>query len=136
MDFEAAKKRTSQLRKEIKYHSKLYYEQDSPEISDQAFDRLMNELKDLEEQFPELRTKSSPTQHVGGKAGRAFQKVTHKVPLLLSRMSSQRKKCPTGGIPAAAISVMLRQKSTVFLLPLLSEWKICRRRNAGRWLCR
>ena len=82
MDFEAAKKRTSQLRKEIKYHSKLYYEQDSPEISDQAFDRLMNELKDLEEQFPELRTKSSPTQHVGGKAGRAFQKVTHKVPLL------------------------------------------------------
>lgn len=82
MDFEAAKKRTSQLRKEIKYHSKLYYEQDSPEISDQAFDRLMNELKDLEEQFPELRTKSSPTQHVGWKAGRAFQKVTHKVPLL------------------------------------------------------
>ena len=82
MDKNAAKKRITQLRKEIRYHSKLYYEEDSPEISDQAFDLLMNELKDLEEQFPELRTKSSPTQHVGGKAKRTFQKVTHRVPLL------------------------------------------------------
>lgn len=82
MDKNAAKKRIAQLRKEIRYHSRLYYEEDSPEISDQAFDLLMNELKDLEEQFPELRTKSSPIQHVGGKAKHTFQKVTHRVPLL------------------------------------------------------
>lgn len=82
MDKNAAKKRITQLRKEIRYHSKLYYEEDSPEISDQAFDLLMIELKDLEAEFPELRTKSSPSQHVGGKAKRTFQKVTHRVPLL------------------------------------------------------
>lgn len=85
MDAKEAKKRIAQLRKEIRYYSRLYYEQDAPEISDQAFDNLMNELKELEAAFPELRTASSPTQHVGGKASRSFRKVTHKVPLLSLR---------------------------------------------------
>ena len=57
-----------ELRDKINYHSDRYYNQDSPEISDYEFDMLMQQLKKLEKEHPELVTKDSPTQHVGGKA--------------------------------------------------------------------
>ena len=66
MDFESAKKRIEFLTNEIRHHNKLYYDQDSPEISDFEYDMLMLELRDLEKKFPEFVKKESYTQHVGG----------------------------------------------------------------------
>ncbi|RLF35496.1 MAG: hypothetical protein DRN08_02965, partial [Thermoplasmata archaeon] len=62
---ESAKKRIEELRKEIRHHDYLYYVLNKPEISDAEYDRLMMELKKLEEQHPELITPDSPTQRVG-----------------------------------------------------------------------
>lgn len=75
--------RINELRDKINYHSNLYYNQDSPEISDYEFDMMMNELKTLEKEHPELVTPDSPTQKVGGNQGKSsFAKVEHKVPML------------------------------------------------------
>lgn len=79
MDFDFAKKRAEELRKELEYHNNLYYNQDNPEISDFEYDRLLRELENIEEEFPMLLTADSPTQHVGGNAGEKFSPVTHSV---------------------------------------------------------
>lgn len=76
-----AKERIEELRKVINYHSKKYYDEDKPEISDYEYDTLMNELKKLEKENPDLVTLDSPTQHVGGHVKEDFTKVTHEVPL-------------------------------------------------------
>ena len=76
-----AKKRIEELRKTTAYHAKKYYDEDAPEISDFEYDMLMNELKNLERQFPELITEDSLTQKVGGTVKEGFEKVTHEVPL-------------------------------------------------------
>ncbi len=69
------------LRREIEYHSKLYYVMDAPVISDYEFDMLMQRLKKMESEHPELITPDSPTQRVGGQALSQFEQVTHQVPL-------------------------------------------------------
>lgn len=69
------------LRKELNHHSELYYNNDAPEISDYEYDMLMQKLKQLEKEHPELITPDSPTQKVGGKADSKFSAVTHEVPL-------------------------------------------------------
>lgn len=79
MDFENAKARAEELRKTLKYHSDLYYNQDNPEISDYEYDMLGNELKRIEQEYPQLITSDSPTQIVGGVASSLFTKVTHSV---------------------------------------------------------
>ena len=66
-----------ELRDKINYHSDRYYNQDSPEISDYEFDMLMQQLKKLEKEHPELVTKDSPTQHVGGTAKRTAGVLVH-----------------------------------------------------------
>jgi DNA ligase (NAD+) len=76
----AAKQRIEALKASLERHRKLYYEQDQPEISDEAYDALERELIALEEEFPEYRTLDSPTLRVGGKPADGFEKVTHKVP--------------------------------------------------------
>ena len=76
-----AKERIEELRKTINYHSKKYYDEDKPEITDYEYDMLMNELKKLEKENPQYITKDSPTQKVGGHAKEDFKKVTHEVPL-------------------------------------------------------
>ena len=76
--FEIASVRAEQLRREIDHHTYLYYALDAPKISDAAFDSLMQELKALEAQWPELVVPSSPTQRVGGFAvGETFEPVRH-----------------------------------------------------------
>jgi DNA ligase (NAD+) len=70
------------LREEIRRHEYRYYVLDDPEISDAEFDRLMNELKELEAAHPELITSDSPTQRVGGKPREGFVKVAHSAPML------------------------------------------------------
>ncbi len=79
MDFKEAKKRASQLTREIRHHNELYYNQDAPEISDFEYDALTRELKAIEKQYPELITPDSPTQKVGGAALKLFSPVAHAV---------------------------------------------------------
>ncbi|HTH25763.1 MAG TPA: hypothetical protein VL919_11660, partial [Vicinamibacterales bacterium] len=67
--------RVDELRQEIRRHEELYYVQAAPEISDADFDQLMNELKALETQHPDLLTADSPTQRVGGRPAAGFTEV-------------------------------------------------------------
>ena len=69
------------LRHELEYHNKLYYVLDAPVISDYEYDMLMQRLKALEAEHPELITPDSPTQRVGGQALSQFEPVHHQVPL-------------------------------------------------------
>lgn len=77
-----AAKRIEQLRNEIRKYDRLYYEEAAPIISDREYDRLYKELVDLETQFPDLVTPDSPTQRVGGKPLKAFEQVSHLIPML------------------------------------------------------
>lgn len=70
--------RIDALRKEIEHHTYLYYALDAPEITDAAFDSLMRELRELENEHPELITPSSPTQRVGGYVAEQFSPVVHQ----------------------------------------------------------
>lgn len=81
MEKEKAQNRIEELRKKVEYHANKYYNEDKPEISDFEYDMLMVELKNLEKQYPELITKDSLTQKVGGKVKEGFKKVEHEVPL-------------------------------------------------------
>ena len=77
------KKELTELRKTIRYHNNRYYNEDNPEISDYEYDQLMLRLKAIEAKYPELITKNSPTQVVGGQARRtAGVLVKHDVPML------------------------------------------------------
>lgn len=81
MDFETAARRVAQLRQQIDYHSRLYYDNDAPEIEDDAFDQLTRELRQLETEFPQLITADSYTQRVHGEISKLFTPVAHEVPL-------------------------------------------------------
>src|SRR5919205_1732267 len=75
-------KRVEDLRRQLEHHEYLYYVLDQPEISDAEFDRMMRELRDIEEAHPELRSPDSPTQRVGGQPREGFIKVPHSSPML------------------------------------------------------
>ncbi|MBE7014114.1 MAG: NAD-dependent DNA ligase LigA [Ruminococcaceae bacterium] len=79
MDF--FESRIRELEKVLEYHNNLYYNNDSPEISDMEYDKLLRELEDLEKQFPEYKSENSPTSHVGGTASSKFSPVVHSVPM-------------------------------------------------------
>lgn len=67
---------------ELKHHAKLYYDNDAPEISDYEYDAKMRTLRQAEQEHPEWVTPDSPSQHIGGSAGKStFEKVTHEVPM-------------------------------------------------------
>ncbi len=76
------KKEIEELREKLRYHEYKYYVLDEPEISDAAYDRLMNRLKELEAAHPELVTPDSPTVRVGGAPREGFQTVRHARPML------------------------------------------------------
>ena len=78
------------LRDKIRYHEHRYYVLDSPEITDAAFDRLMDELIELERKHPELITPDSPTQRVGGQVSGQFASIRHSSPMLsLAKTTSE-----------------------------------------------
>jgi DNA ligase (NAD+) len=77
-----AAKQMEQLREEIRTHDRLYYEEAAPVISDREYDRLYKQLVDLETKFPDLVTPDSPTQRVGGNPLKAFEQVSHLIPML------------------------------------------------------
>lgn len=78
-EFEKASERANELRDLLNYHSHKYYVEDNPEIEDFEYDRLMRELSDIEDKFPELVTPDSPTRRVGGSADGQFEPVEHAV---------------------------------------------------------
>ncbi|HVO61172.1 MAG TPA: NAD-dependent DNA ligase LigA, partial [Terriglobales bacterium] len=78
----AVAKKINDLREKIRYHEHRYYVLDAPEISDAEFDKLMDDLKRVEAEHPDLVTPDSPTQRVGGKPREGFVKVRHSAPML------------------------------------------------------
>src|SRR5258706_13630603 len=78
----AVKKEIEELREKLRYHEYRYYVLDDPEISDAAYDRLMNRLKELEAANPEWATPDSPTVRVGGAPREGFSTVRHARPML------------------------------------------------------
>lgn len=79
MNLEEAKLIAKKYREEIEYHNKKYYEEDAPEIDDFEYDKLVRNLEELEEKFPELSEKTSPTKRVGGRVSEKFSPVVHEV---------------------------------------------------------
>ena len=82
MNFNEASRRAKELRAEIDRHDHLYYVEDSPEISDAAYDVLRKELEGIEELFPALATSDSPTQRVGAEPRSSLPGVDHLAPML------------------------------------------------------
>jgi DNA ligase (NAD+) len=78
----SVKKEMEELREKLRYHEYRYYVLDDPEISDAAYDRMMNRLKELETAHPELVTPDSLTVRVGGAPREGFTKVQHARPML------------------------------------------------------
>ena len=74
MDKAQVKKRIEKLRREIDRHRYLYHVLDKPDISDEIYDSLMEELRQLEEKFPEFKSSTSPTQRIGGEPLDKFKK--------------------------------------------------------------
>jgi DNA ligase (NAD+) len=74
--------RAEALRRKIAYHERKYYVENDPQISDEEFDRLVRELRELEARHPELVTPESPTQRVGGKPVEGFPTVVHRTPMM------------------------------------------------------
>ena len=81
MNKKEAKERIETLRKQTEYYAKKYYDDDKPEISDFEYDMLMVELRNLEKEYPEFKSKDSLTEKIGGHVKEGFEKVTHEVPL-------------------------------------------------------
>ncbi|MEJ2637688.1 MAG: NAD-dependent DNA ligase LigA, partial [Calditrichia bacterium] len=82
LDKKEAESEIANLREAIEHHNYLYYVKNSPEISDEAFDKLFHRLQDLEKAFPDLQSPNSPTRRVGAKPVDALKKVEHTAPLL------------------------------------------------------
>ena len=82
MDRTKAEERIAKLRTEIRHHDYLYYVKDSPEVSDEQYDKLYRELVALEEKHPELVTPDSPTQRVAGAPLDSFPTIEHAAPML------------------------------------------------------
>jgi len=82
MDKERAKSRVRELQELLNQYNYEYHVLDNPSVSDAEYDRLMQELIQLEEQYPEFKTPDSPSQRVGGEVLESFQKVEHKIPML------------------------------------------------------
>ena len=81
MEKQEAQRRLAELREQVRYHSRKYYTEDDPEISDFEYDQLYRQLETLEGEYPELVTADSPTQKIGGAVYNTFAEVVHQVPL-------------------------------------------------------
>ncbi len=79
MEREEAKRLIEEYREKIEYHARLYYEEDAPTISDFEYDSLFRSLQELEAEFPEFDSPTSPTKRVGGAASERFEKFVHRV---------------------------------------------------------
>jgi DNA ligase (NAD+) len=101
----ALQERVARLRTELERHSRLYYVEDAPEVTDAEYDRLFRELAELEEKHPELRTADSPTQRVGGAPAKELAPVRHAAPML-----SIRTETDTEDTGAAKFDARIRRE--------------------------
>ena len=94
MEFKTAQEKLNILKQQIAYHSDLYYNQNRTEISDYEYDMLMQQIKHIEAEYPQLITSDSPTQTVQGTANSTFEKITHTVKMesLLDAFSYEELK--------------------------------------------
>jgi DNA ligase (NAD+) len=127
-----AEERVAELREQLDYHGHRYYVLDDPETSDSDYDALLNELRDLEAEHPELLTPDSPTQRVGATPLEKFEHVTHLQPMLslanarneeelkawVLRMESRLKK---EGVEDAAIRFVTEPKIDGLAISLVYE---------------
>ena len=122
-----AAKRAAQLRRKIEEHDRRYYQEAAPIISDREYDRLYQELLDLETQFPQLMSPDSPTQRVGGKPLEAFAQIGHRVPMLsLDNTYSEKEVASfyariTRLLPNERIPVVIEPKVDGVAVSLLYE---------------
>jgi DNA ligase (NAD+) len=117
---ESAALRIADLRQQIRRHDYLYYVRDSPEVSDEQYDRLYHELEALEESFPELRTADSPTQRVAGQPQSSFPTVEHAAPMLsldsdqdpaaLRRFDERLRKALAERLPEVPVTYVVEPK--------------------------
>ena len=128
----SAASRAKELREQLDYHGHRYYVLDDPEISDSEYDGLLNELRDLEAEHPDLLTPDSPTQRVGGKPLDKFEPVEHLQPMLslanarneaelrawLTRSENRLKK---DGVEDAAIAFVTEPKIDGLAISLVYE---------------
>ena len=92
MNKEKAAERIASLSEKLAYYNQKYYVEHTSEISDYEFDQLLNELKELETQFPDLVKENSPSKRVGGDITKKFETVVHEYPMLsLSNTYSQEE---------------------------------------------
>jgi len=140
MDKESTKKRIQELREKTEYYAGKYYDEDNPEISDFEYDMLMVELKNLEAEFPELISKESLTQKVGGHVKEGFEKVEHEVPLqslqdVFSveelRLFDTRVRKDTG-LEEITYTVEGKIDGLSVALEYVNR-RICKRRNTWKW---
>ena len=82
--------RVDELRAQLEHHNHRYYVLDDPEVSDADYDALINELRELEAEHPELQTPDSPTQRVGGAVLDKFEPARHRQPMLSLANATQR----------------------------------------------
>ena len=122
-----AAKRVTQLRHKIEEHDRRYYQEAAPIISDREYDRLYQELLDLETKFPQLVSPDSPTQRVGGKPLEAFAQIAHRVPMLsLDNTYSEKEVASfyariTRLLPNERIPVVIEPKVDGVAVSLLYE---------------
>ncbi|MDC1067572.1 NAD-dependent DNA ligase LigA [Candidatus Kapabacteria bacterium] len=92
MDLSKATERVKSLKSELNKHNKLYYVDANPIISDRKYDKLFDELKDLEKSYPQLASKISPTQRVGGEPIDGFTTIEHNKPMLSLQNTYSREE--------------------------------------------
>ena len=123
----APEKRAAELRREIEHHNRRYYVLDDPEISDADYDALLNELRDLEAERPELLTPDSPTQRVGAPPLEKFEPARHLQPmysLANARNEAElrvRKLAASGGTPVEAVEYVTEPKIDGLAISLVYE---------------
>jgi DNA ligase (NAD+) len=124
--------RAEELRRQLEYHNHRYYVLDDPEISDSDYDALLNELRDLEAQHPDLRTPDSPTQRVGAKPLEKFEPARHRQPMLSlanarneaelrAWLERSERLLNKEGVPDAEISFVTEPKVDGLAISLLYE---------------
>lgn len=129
MTLAQARQRHAQLAAEIRRHDHAYYVLARPEISDFEYDRLYQELLDLEKQFPELATPDSPSQRVGGAPIEGFARVKHRVPMLSLEKIEAAEHPTAAEEPDRARRSRLQDEHT---LPRLLEYDRNLRKLLGR----
>ncbi len=124
--------RAAELRKQVEHHNRLYYSLDEPEIADDEYDALLDELRAIEAEHPQLRTPDSPSQRVGATPLQRFEPVAHRQPMLsLSNARSEdelrawlersNRFLERAGVEAAEIQFVTEPKIDGLAISLLYE---------------